>query len=221
MTTNTASEDLQIQLFLSARKNLYQLIHFLFAEPTFGLLRGISGSANLDELAEFHEGGKILRDYFELLTEDKVTNEKEEYQRLFIGPGPLAAPPWESYYRSREQLLFEEWTYQVRSLYHQFGLRYIRENNEPDDHLLLELEFMCFLTDLTISESDPSKKSGYISTQIDFLEDHLTVWVPYFCKQVIEGTNSQLYLGAAMLLEDFLNYDLISLCEIREALTND
>lgn len=200
---------IQLQPFFLARKNYYQLLHFLFLVPSNkDSLLGIRNNGNLQELEEVHEGGKILRIFFEHLTEQQIDREYEEFHRLFIGPGPLVAPPWESYYRSREQLLFEEWTYQVREQYHHFGLQFKLENNEPDDHLLLELEFMLYLVDLCLQENSADKIGELISRQILFLEEHLTIWVPYFCKRIIELTNSKLYLGAAMLLEDLLNYDL-------------
>lgn len=210
-----------LQPLLKSRKNFYQLLHLLFQMPTSGIKYfEIRDKGNLQELEEIHEGGKILSDFFQHLSNKYLEKEREEYQRLFIGPGPLPAPPWESYYRSKEQLLFEEWTYQVREQYHQFGLKYVRENNEPDDHLLLELEFMINLIDLCLLETQLDRFIELISSQHQFLEKHLTVWIPYFCKRVIQTTNSQLFLGAAMLLDDFINDDLTTLYEMKEALAD-
>lgn len=154
MTTVTDPIHIQLQPLLLARKKYYQLIHLLFLEPSGSeILVEIRNHGNLQELEEIHEGGKILQNVFEQLTEEQIKREYEEFQRLFVGPGPLVAPPWESFYRSREHLLFEEWTYQVREQYHQFGLQFKNENNEPDDHLLLELEFMLSLIDLSLQEA--------------------------------------------------------------------
>lgn len=219
MTTTTEPIHIQLQPFFLSRKNYYQLLHLLFSVPATGeSLVEIRNNANLHELEEIHDGGKILHRFFEHMTVEQIDRENEEYQRLFIGPGPLVAPPWESYYRSKEQLLFEEWTYQIREQYHLFGLQYKNENNEPDDHLLLELEFMLILLDLCLQETKTDKLVELLSNQIHFLEKHLTIWIPYFCKRIIEHTNSQLYLGAAMLLEDLLTFDLTTLLEVREAL---
>ncbi|MGG3564546.1 molecular chaperone TorD family protein [Neobacillus rhizosphaerae] len=221
MANTAESVHMELQPLLNARKKFYQLLHILFQMPTNNNeYVEICKKGNLQELEEMHEGGKILSGFFQRLSNDYLKKEREEYQRLFLGPGPLAAPPWESYYRSKEQLLFEEWTYQVREQYHQFGLKYVRENNEPDDHLLLELEFMINLIDLCLLESNPDRFIELISCQQHFLENHLTVWIPYFCKRVIQTTNSQLFLGAAMLLEDFINDDLTTLYEVKEALAD-
>ncbi|MFK9092947.1 molecular chaperone [Bacillus salipaludis] len=221
MATTTEPLHNQLHPFLLSRKKLYQFLHQIFLPPTNMLLGEIRNSANFHELEEVHEGGKILCHFFEHLSNEQINKENEEYQRLFVGPGPFAAPPWESYYRSKEQLLFQEWMYQIREQYYQFGLQNIKENNEPDDHLLLELEFMIFLTDLSLQETKSIRILELISSQIHFLEKHLTVWIPFFCERVIENTKSYLYLGAAMLLEDFLIQDLTSLVEIREVLTDD
>jgi TorA maturation chaperone TorD len=222
ITTSTELLHNQLQPFFQSRKIFYQFLHSLFLDPIIGEgLFDKRENLNFRDLGEIHEGGKILRRYFEHLSDDQINRDKKEYQRLFIGPGPLAAPPWESYYRSKEQLLFEEWTYQIREQYHRFGLQFIKENNEPDDHLLLELEFMTFLSEACLPETEKEKIAQLISSQISFLENHLMIWIPYFCKRVIENTNSQLYLGAAMLLEDFLSFDLQSLYEVRGAMAND
>jgi TorA maturation chaperone TorD len=221
MISTTEPLHIQLQPFLLARKKFYQLLHLLFLVPTNGAsLFEIRNKGNLLELEEIHEGGKILRNFFEHLSIEQIQKEEEEYQRLFVGPGPLAAPPWESYYRSKEQLLFEEWTYQIREQYHLFDLQNIKENNEPDDHLLLELEFMIFLAELCLQETKTDRVVELILSQIHLLENHLIIWIPYFCERVIENTNSQLYLGAAMLLEDFLSFDLTTLYEVREALSD-
>ncbi|MEH7083085.1 molecular chaperone TorD family protein [Neobacillus drentensis] len=221
MITMTDPVYFQLQPLLVARKKYYQLIHLLFFEPLGSeTFVEIINHGNLHELEEIHEGGKILQNVFEQLTEEQIKREYEEFHRLFVGPGPLVAPPWESYYRSREHLLFEEWTYQVREQYHQFGLQFKNENNEPDDHLLLELEFMLSLIDFSLQEPRKDRVIELISSQIHFLEEHLTIWVPYFCKRIIEHTGSQLYLGAAMLLAALLSFDLTTLLEVREALND-
>jgi putative dimethyl sulfoxide reductase chaperone len=222
MTTTKDTIHIQLYPFLLARKNFYQILHTLFLEPAkHDLLFDLKHERKFSELKELLEGGRILADFFEdVHTKEKVDTEREEYCRLFIGPGALVAPPWESYYRSKDRLLFEEWTLQIREIYHQFGLQSIRENKEPDDHLLLEFEFMIFLIELSLQASETEKIQELISSQIHFLKEHLTIWIPEFCKRVIDHTTSRLYLGAAMLLVDFLNFDLTSLLEIEEALEN-
>ncbi|WP_176699867.1 TorD/DmsD family molecular chaperone [Neobacillus massiliamazoniensis] len=219
----TASKELlhqQYHSFLLSRKKFYHVLHLLFLEPNSDILFQIRDSCNPHELQEIHEGGKILSGFFKDLSKEQISKEQEEYQRLFVGPGPLGAPLWESYYRSKEKLLFEKWTYQIREYYHRFGLQSMKENNEPDDHLLLELEFMVYLSDLFLEENSNEKMIELITTQITFIENHLLKWIPSFCNRIIQNTNSQLFLGAAMLLYDFLEFDLQSLRELKGELAH-
>lgn len=221
MKTSTDSIHTKLHLYLLSRKNFYQFLYTLFSEPiNEEILLELASQGDFTELKEINEGGELLAAFFEQFTKEQIGYVKEEYDRLFVGPGSIIAPPWESYYRSKEHLLFEEWTLQIRQQYHQFGLKYIKENNEPEDHLLLELEFLIFLIDLSLQETNLKKVGAIVSSQVRFLEDHLNVWVPDFCKRIINNSNSQLYLGAAMLLEDFLNLDLRTLLEVRGALSN-
>ncbi len=221
MSVMTQTIQTELESFFKARKNVYQLLHFLFQEPVYeSALLEVRDSGKISELAEMHEGGKILSSFFSSLTKQQIKAEREEYQRLFLGPGPICVPPWESYYRSKDHLLFEEWTYQVRKEYHRFGLTFIRENKEPDDHLLLELEYMIFLVNMCLQKVETVALRQLIEDQISFIENHLMVWIPQLCQRVIDCSNSQLYIGAALLLTDFLDFDLDTLHEVKEALTD-
>lgn len=197
---------------LEARKKLYQYLHFLFQEPVYeSIFHELKDNSSMLELAQRYDGGRIILKFFNHPSKKFLKKEQMEYQRLFLGPGPLGAPPWESYYRSNDNLLSEDWNCQVRSRYQRYGLTFIRNKNEPDDHLLLELEFLTFLINACLQVKDPEHFQLLISEQISFIENHLVKWIPLFCQRVVDCSNSQLYVGAAMLLTDYLGYDLESL----------
>jgi TorA maturation chaperone TorD len=222
MSTEINRLHTELMPLLTSRKNFYQLLKILFMEPEWNKGLMVPDCKDLfKSLSEINEGANILHQFFFNLTPEKVKKEQEEFQQLFIGPGPLGAPPWESFYRSKEHLLFEEWTYQVREAYHRFNLQSSKENNEPDDNLLLELEFMLVLIDQSMDAKDMSQLIYLVNHQIGFLQDHLTKWIPDFCARLIDQTKSQLYTGAAMLLDYFLKSDVETLFEIKEAITND
>ena len=46
-----------------------------------------------------------------------------EYNTLFVGPGKLLAPPFESYYRNAERTLMQRETMAVRAFYNRIGIR--------------------------------------------------------------------------------------------------
>jgi putative dimethyl sulfoxide reductase chaperone len=213
--------------YFNARKQFYQFIRFLFWEPlSEQSFKEICENGNLAELAQMSKGGQLLQSFFEKKT-PQLHEEQAEYQRLFVGPGPIEVPLWESVYRSKDHLLFEETTFQVRKLYHRFGLQYHKENNEPDDHLLIELEFLIYLIDSSLQElqiphqcrTTPHSFEDVYEAQIEFLEQHLCKWVPKFCSKMLESTESLLYQGAALILTDFIMDDLFFLLETKEELS--
>jgi TorA maturation chaperone TorD len=217
--------------YLQLRQSYYQLLQLLFFKPLEKeAFWQIKNDRALDALNDIEMGGHQLYQFFTTATEEDLQKEKDEFNRLFVGPGEIVAPPWESVYTSREKLLFDEATFQVRKLYHQFGLRLVKENNEPDDHLVAELEFMLFLARQTeqigsefageFKEAQCESLQELLQVQIDFLKDHLLAWIPQFTEKVIKHSNSLLYIGAALLLKEFIESETESLREIKEALAN-
>lgn len=208
----------QLSDYFKARQNFYQFLQLLFFEPISNqVVLQLKENGNLDELKNLDEAGENLYRFFKNATEAELKQQKEEFQRLFCGPETILAPPWESVYRSKEGLLFEETTYQVRELYHQFGLKYVGENNEPDDHLAIELEFLLYLNGLSLAETDDGELEKLIEQQIYFQEQHMQQWIPLFCEKILKNTDSSLYIGSALLLSDFMKSDYESLIELKEA----
>ena len=67
---------------------------------------------------------------------------RDEYTRLFVGPGALPAPTWESPDLTKEPTLFQENTLAVRAAYRAHGvepkrLQPVRHNAESPVSLLL------------------------------------------------------------------------------------
>lgn len=58
-----------------------------------------------------------------------------EYQRLFLGPEHLEAPPWGSVYLEEEGSLFGETTLALRSFLEAQGVTLNTGIHEPDDHI--------------------------------------------------------------------------------------
>ena len=137
-----------------------------------------------------------------------------EYTRLFIGPGPVVAPPWESVYFSPERLVFQKETYQVRAWYARFGLQSANYNKEPDDHIALELSFVAYLAEVglqALEACDQERFQETLEEQRRFLENHLLKWGPAWCSRVEKTSTSAFYRGLALLTRGGLS-------EIRERL---
>ena len=70
----------------------------------------------------------------------------EAWQRLFIGPWALPAPPWGSVWLDKESVLFGESTLALREWMRANGIALDAERNEPEDHfgtLLLLAAWLC------------------------------------------------------------------------------
>ena len=125
-----------------------------------------------------------------------------DFNRLFVGPGEMLAAPWESIYRSKTKLTFQEPTLQVRALYERFGFEPPAIHREPDDHLALELDFLAALSVLAGQAShggDGERLATCCETQRAFLQEHLLAWVPRCLALVVEHAATDYYRGAARL----------------------
>ena len=125
-----------------------------------------------------------------------------DFNRLFVGPGEMLAAPWESVYRSKTKLTFQEPTLQVRELYARFGVHAPAMHREPDDHLGLELAFVATLSDLAAqatARGDTALLKSCFETQADFLRDHLLAWAPACLVLVEKHAETDYYRGAALV----------------------
>ncbi|MFH2039828.1 MAG: molecular chaperone TorD family protein [Chloroflexota bacterium] len=132
---------------------------------------------------------------------------KSDYNRMFIGLGTILAPPWESVHLSREKLLFQEQTIQVRKWYFDFGLEIDKLNKEPDDHVGLELSFLSFLSNLclkALEENDTERLEQLLQAIRRFITEHMLKWVPAWCEMVEEYAVTDFYSGQAKLIRGTL-----------------
>jgi TorA maturation chaperone TorD len=127
---------------------------------------------------------------------------KDDHLQLFIGLGKVIAPMWESVYFSEKRLLFQEQTIQVREWYARFGLQGEKINNEPDDHIGLEMLFIAHLATLAlqaIEQDDQRTFNEVLQAQRDFLSEHLLRWGPVWAKLVKKNAATDFYRGIAHL----------------------
>lgn len=136
------------------------------------------------------------------LTDAAFDEIRVDYTRLFIGPGIVIAPPWESVHFSEERLTFQEQTLQVRDWYRRFGLRAEKIYQEPDDHIGLQLEFIAHLARLGLAateQNDEAALENAVKAQRDFLSEHLFRWVMGWCDLVDKNAHTDFYHGMARL----------------------
>ncbi|QDR79327.1 TorD/DmsD family molecular chaperone [Sporomusa termitida] len=197
-----ASPATQLLKTLSANRLLTNLVENYVQEENAGQCEVYSAVLQLQ--AELDLGLKNPADYQKTLQAD--------FNRLFVGPGHLAAPPWESVYRSRERLIFGEQTLAVRAFYRSFGLESKKRHSEPDDHISLELEFMAWLCKQAAKPDISTEKLNlYMSGQTRFLSGHILAWAPALCDDISKAAASNFFRGLALLTKQWLKTDAAEL----------
>lgn len=100
-----------------------------------------------------------------------------DFNRLFVGPAAIPAPPYASAY-AEEPLLMGKQTLEVRDAYRALGLAVPDQNATPDDHLAFELDAVAALG-VAGDESVEPLRTWFIS-------DHMSGWIPLFAEAVRE-----------------------------------
>lgn len=129
-----------------------------------------------------------------------------EFNRLFIGPDKLLAPPYEGAYRNPDGLLFQQETMEVRGFYKTVGLAVRDQNIYPDDRLDLELEFICYLIaragQMTLIRHEQSL--FFWELYQDFYCKHLESWGLQHCKDILIHAKTSICRGMALIMQGFL-----------------
>lgn len=190
-----------------------------FFSLLLSLLSGTLSDGELDQLAasgafeslpyaagrpECLEGLALLGEWAEERQAGEDCGELQDHLALFGGVGKPLVSPWESSYLNPDEgLVFQEGTLDVRTWYKRMGLEPARKYREPDDSILLEVEFVVRLGAMArsaIFEERPADAVRCLEVRRGFFENHLLKWCYGWCEDVYELAQSKLYKGAAKLL---------------------
>lgn len=211
-----------IAIILANRHYLYELLKHVFGnEPNLELMDILTNEHTKEAIElTLEEDDNNLGTYLDLLTElrramstdaggilDKM---KSEYTYLMIGPNKLPAPPWESVYRTKERLLFQECTLIVRRAYLKYQFLPSNYPHEADDHIALELDFMAHLAKLTLEcfeNNGIEEVKRLLADQKSFLDEHLLVWIDQFADQIQNSRTHYFYPQIALLTKQLIRID--------------
>lgn len=132
-----------------------------------------------------------------------------EYHRLFVGPGALPAPPYESVYRDGWTVMGES-TLQVRRQYAGAGYALDPSITELPDQVAVELLFMAVVAEEEARAwegRDAAAALSRLERERAFLEEHLTRWVPAFTDRLVAATEAPFYRMLAAALREFVTLD--------------
>lgn len=206
---------------LEARELTYRIISAGFIKPPSADLLKLTIHERLFDFfpleidaEQFQQGLTQLKQWCSQVQDDRLEaileQLKADYNRLFVGPNHLLAPPWESVYLTEERLTFDQMTLDVREFYRRHDLEFALLNKEPDDHFGVELEFMAELINRQLQHIEKGQvdEAHYlVKEQKAFLREHLTQWTPHFTQSVLESAQTDYYQGLARLAHDFIAWD--------------
>ncbi|SAP44802.1 oxidoreductase component of anaerobic dehydrogenases%2C Functional role page for Chaperone protein TorD [Klebsiella oxytoca] len=113
----------------------------------------------------------------------------EAWQRLFIGPWALPAPPWGSVWLDKESVLFGDSTLALREWMRVTGIALSEQRSEPEDHLLLAA-WLC--------------ESAQDEAFNQLLAWHLLPWSGRFLSVFVAEANQPFYQALGQLAQETL-----------------
>lgn len=219
------AEALELEGLLLSRAYLYTLFHKLLgAAPDAELLDVLLGEVTADVVDEYAADDETMRGLGRFLAALAARGGRaglldaahDEYTRLFVGPGTLPAPTWESPYLSREMTLFQENTVAVRAAYRAHGLQPKRVQRVPDDHAALMCAYLARRAGEALGAfraGDLAALSAELRDERAFVEGHMNTWLAAFAKSLRASKTAVLYPQAVEALAAFCAVDATFLAE--------
>lgn len=140
---------------------------------------------------------------------DNLEELEVEYCRMFVGPGHVEVPPYESVYRGHDHnmqrgTVMGKAAVDVRNSYARAGLQLNASFSDMPDHIAVETWFLAYLEAMT--SSDPQGEYGEHKRR--FLQEHIGLWVEPFVTGVQQRGRHPWYRYASDLLLKTINQEL-------------
>ena len=190
------------------RANVYGLLALAFSPPK------VESGKLYEAMLEAHRllcpnDEPIPKEHTQDLATAKLS---KEYLRLFVGPGRVQCPPYESVHREDRPILerglvMGPSTADVRHRYAEAGLVLPKNFTDLPDHIAVEMEFMHFLCAeklKSVEQGNLQESAKRKKMEQEFLREHLEHWVERFSDCVLKSTNLSFYESAAKLLKSFV-----------------
>lgn len=156
-------------------------------------------------LAEIRAFSKTLG---EREPEDARLALEADFNRLFVGPGKLLAPPWESYYASVRDgegrgFLRGRTERSIADFYRENGFALPADSDVFPDHIGVELEFLALLAaqEAQAHQDGAAEEVARLQeVELLFRERHVRTWVGDFARDVATGASTPFYRSLALLV---------------------
>lgn len=143
----------------------------------------------------------------------------DEYERLFVGPGRVPCPPYESFWRDDVSIdlwhsLMGPCTADLRRLYRELGIDIAPAAGVLPDHVAVEFEALAF----ALSRADGDHSDSDVEAQriaAELVSAHLSRWLPRLCRSVAGEAGHPFYAGLAAVTAEWLGHFERAVCPQR------
>jgi putative dimethyl sulfoxide reductase chaperone len=179
--------------YYQQRAIIYRLLSALYFYPeieTKELLNNFSHwSSQLDQ--EFNGLAEQLKNEFD---KTPLKELQIQYSQSFIGPSQTLVSPYASIHIDDQNQVMTDSSLRVLDFYRESDIKV--DVREAPDHLSLELEFLSHLA----SHGEQSTK---LKTQLDFFDQHFSLWIGKFHESVQSCCASSFYRTLTTYLQKF------------------
>jgi TorA maturation chaperone TorD len=120
-----------------------------------------------------------------------------DYAAIYLN-GSLGASPYESVWLSDDHTTCHDAMFQMREIYAATGLQAADWRRRPDDHLVLQLQFIAHCL------RHPADRAGWERT-CRVLDEHLLRWLDDFAGRVAARCDTAIYAGLVLLTAAYID----------------
>jgi TorA maturation chaperone TorD len=208
--TNSRKEN--IKELAGFRSSIYGFLAAVYRqELTSELLQQMKDNRFQEILSTL--GIELSNGFFKKPEKELLESLAVDYAYLFLGPGKHISPH-ESVHHIKEGVqsgqLWGELTAEVKKIIESSGLEYKSEFTGMPDHISVELEFMQHVVQREAQawKADDDKTALLcLKNEKEFVDEHLSRWIPDFCEKVIKAAESPFYREMARLTRSFIEFE--------------
>lgn len=200
-----------------ARSRIYALLAKGFRYPDEENYSQLADGSYAEEIADAFVAcaADSVGDFRESLAGLQTGNSRMELESAYLSAFETDMPePSVSLYEGSHHLQGNKpgLLLELKSFYRAFGLTIADSENDLEDALTAELEFMQFLTAKQAqAEEGALDKSPYLRAQRDFLQRHLAAWLPALEVEAESKLKHPFYRALTALANDFVALDVKAL----------
>lgn len=200
---------------IEVEAKLFNLYSALFCQPDEALFENLNILTELEQLQcslnnGAYENGFSLK---EACLEYSPNELLIDYTSIFLGPFSIVAYPYSSvYFTNGVKTLNSETTQWVLDYYQTGGFKFNDGLQDMPDHITVELEFLYLLKYYQfnyLNKGENDKALEMEKKSKDFINKHFGIWIPKFCKKVIESGENQYYINLCFWLKGFVSNYLL------------